>query len=395
MQKLKKANISKLIVAGLIATSVSVYTNLDNQALAWNSHNGVSQEYVDKENAKQDQAIAGGIKHDKEQDQAIEEAKNDRDDIRGEIGQEVADRTEADKNLQDQIDEAKNDRDDIRGEIGQEVADRTEEDNKLQEDINKKEEQSKDRDEQLQNNIDKEEEARQEADNKLQEDINEKEEQSKDRDEQLQNNIDKEITDRTEADNKIHDVIGVQDKNELEQQYDNSHYIGGASSLVDADMKLDQAIYDVNNRVDNLENRVSDVEERIDKVGAMAAAIANLRTMGYDPEAPTEIAIGMGQYKNETGMAVGIFHYPNRDFMLSASLSYSDDEVMGGIGATWKLGRKSAEDRAKDAEEKRLEKVKELEEMAKKEKVKAQAERHAKLLAEREAAGEPIIVENK
>ena len=160
-------------------------------------------------------------------------------------------------------------------------------------------------------------------------------------------------------------------------------------------MKLDQAIYDVNNRVDNLENRVSDVEERIDKVGAMAAAIANLRTMGYDPEAPTEIAIGMGQYKNETGMAVGIFHYPNRDFMLSASLSYSDDEVMGGIGATWKLGRKSAEDRAKDAEEKRLEKVKELEEMAKKEKVKAQAERHAKLLAEREAAGEPIIVENK
>ena len=363
MQKLKKANISKLIVAGLIATSVSVYTNLDNQALAWNSHNGVSQEYVDKENAKQEQVIAGGIKHDKEQDQAIEEAKNDRDDIRGEIGQEVADRTEAD--------------------------------NKLQEDINEKEEQSKDRDEQLQNNIDKEEEARQEADNKLQEDINEKEEQSKDRDEQLQNNIDKEITDRTEADNKIHDVIGVQDKNELEQQYDNSHYIGGASSLVDADMKLDQAIYDVNNRVDNLENRVSDVEERIDKVGAMAAAIANLRTMGYDPEAPTEIAIGMGQYKNETGMAVGIFHYPNRDFMLSASLSYSDDEVMGGIGATWKLGRKSAEDRAKDVEEKRLEKVKELEEMAKKEKVKAQAERHAKLLAEREAAGEPIIVENK
>ena len=377
MQKLKKANISKLIVAGLIATSVSVYTNLDNQALAWPSHGGVSQEYVDKENAKQDQAIAGGIKHDIAQDQAI------------------AGGIKHDKEQDQAIEEAKNDRDDIRGEIGQEVADRTEADNKLQEDINEKEEQSKDRDEQLQNNIDKEEEARQEADNKLQEDINEKEEQSKDRDEQLQNNIDKEITDRTEADNKIHDVIGVQDKNELEQQYDNSHYIGGASSLVDADMKLDQAIYDVNNRVDNLENRVSDVEERIDKVGAMAAAIANLRTMGYDPEAPTEIAIGMGQYKNETGMAVGIFHYPNRDFMLSASLSYSDDEVMGGIGATWKLGRKSAEDRAKDAEEKRLEKVKELEEMAKKEKVKAQAERHAKLLAEREAAGEPIIVENK
>ena len=84
---------------------------------------------------------------------------------------------------------------------------------------------------------------------------------------------------------------------------------------------------------------MSDVEDRIDKVGAMSAAIANLRTMGFDPEAPTEIAIGVGQYKSETGLALGVFHYPNQDFMLSASISTSGDEVMGGIGATWKLGQ--------------------------------------------------------
>ena len=77
---------------------------------------------------------------------------------------------------------------------------------------------------------------------------------------------------------------------------------------------------------------MSDVEDRIDKVGAMSAAIANLRTMGFDPEAPTEIAIGVGQYKSETGLALGVFHYPNQDFMLSASISTSGDEVMGGIG---------------------------------------------------------------
>ncbi len=119
----------------------------------------------------------------------------------------------------------------------------------------------------------------------------------------------------------------------------------------------------------------------------MSAAIANLRTMGYDPEAPTEIAVGMGQYKNETGMAVGIFHYPNRDFMLSASVSYAGDEVMGGIGATWKLGRKALtnEERTAFEEEKRVEKADEIEKAAKEAKVKAQAERHAKLLAEREA----------
>ena len=99
----------------------------------------------------------------------------------------------------------------------------------------------------------------------------------------------------------------------------------------------------VDGRINNLENRVGKLEDRIDKVGAMSAAIANLRTMGYDPAAPTEIAVGVGQYRSETGVALGMFHYPNRDFMLSLSVSTSGDEVMGGIGATWKFGRKSPE----------------------------------------------------
>ena len=152
------------------------------------------------------------------------------------------------------------------------------------------------------------------------------------------------------------------------------------------------SLADVGNRVTGLEssvnsmnNRLSDVEDRIDKVGAMSAAIANLRTMGFDPEAPTEIAIGVGQYKSETGLALGVFHYPNQDFMLSASISTSGDEVMGGIGATWKLGRKSAAEKAKDEEARRLEKAEEMKKLAQDAKVKAQAERHAKLLAEREA----------
>ena len=152
------------------------------------------------------------------------------------------------------------------------------------------------------------------------------------------------------------------------------------------------SLTDVGNRVtglessmNNMNNRLNDVEDRIDKVGAMAAAIANLRTMGFDPEAPTEIAIGVGQYKSETGLALGVFHYPNQDFMLSASISTSGDEVMGGIGATWKLGRKSAAEKAKDEEAKRLEKAEDMKKLAQEEKVKAQAERHAKLLAEREA----------
>lgn len=155
----------------------------------------------------------------------------------------------------------------------------------------------------------------------------------------------------------------------------------------------------VDGRINNLENRVGKLEDRIDKVGAMSAAIANLRTMGYDPAAPTEVAVGIGQYRDETGAALGLFHYPNRDFMLSLSVSTSGDEVMGGIGATWKFGRKSpekvaeikkaqAEADARRAEEAKLAKAEEMKQAAKEAKIKAQQERHAKLAAQRAAQAE-------
>ena len=75
----------------------------------------------------------------------------------------------------------------------------------------------------------------------------------------------------------------------------------------------------------------------------MAAAIANLRTMGYDPAAPTEVAVASASTEMKPAQLWALFHYPNRDFMLSLSVSTSGDEVMGGIGATWKFGRKSPE----------------------------------------------------
>ena len=216
---------------------------------------------------------------------------------------------------------------------------------------------------------------------------------------EVRGEISSEIRDRTEADEKLQqsidiqrEVIGAGSTEELKGAYSGTNYISDAENMVEADRKLDAAISDVNSRVDGLEGR-------IDKVGAMSAAIANLRTMGYDPAAPTEVAVGVGQYRDETGMALGLFHYPNRDFMLSLSVSTSGDEYMGGIGATWKFGRKSpekvaeikkaqAEADARRAEEQKLAKAEEMKKAAKEAKVQAQMERHAKLAAERAALEE-------
>lgn len=139
--------------------------------------------------------------------------------------------------------------------------------------------------------------------------------------------------------------------------------------------------------VSRLDSKIDKLDGRIEKVGAMSAAIANLHTMGYDPAAPTEIAVGVGQYRDKTGLAVGAFHYPNRDFMMSFSVSTAGDEFMAGIGATWKIGRKSPEQMLKAQQEKAArEKLAEAEAMkkaAKDTRVAAQQARHAKMLAER------------
>ena len=200
-----------------------------------------------------------------------------------------------------------------------------------------------------------------------------------------------EITDVSNKVNAVDSKVGDTTKldktiTERQEYKDNQSLVGAINAESAMRQKLDNDVKALDGRVSNLEDRMGDVEDRIDKVGAMAAAIANLRTMGYDPEAPTEIAVGVGQYESETGLALGVFHYPNQDFMLSASISTSGDEVMGGIGATWKIGRKSAAEKARSVEEKRVAKAEEMQEMAKAEKVKAQRERHAQMLAEREAA---------
>ena len=194
------------------------------------------------------------------------------------------------------------------------------------------------------------------------------------------------------GDNTTIDNSGVSIKDENGNVFMGDHDV----VIKDSDGNVEASLSDVANRVDGIEqsigdlnSRMGELEDRIDKVGAMAAAIANLRTMGYDPAAPTEVAVGIGQYRKETGAALGLFHYPNRDFMLSLSVSTSGDEVMGGIGATWKFGRKSPEkvaaEKAEKAREAKLQKAEAIKEAARLKKIEAQQERHAKLAAQKTA----------
>lgn len=181
--------------------------------------------------------------------------------------------------------------------------------------------------------------------------------------------IENEVKAREDADNKLSDRINDE-----------------VTTRANEDKRI-EAKFD--GEVSRLDSKIDKLDARVEKVGAMAAAIANLHTMGYDPEAPTEIAVGVGQYRDKTGMALGAFHYPNRDFMLSFSVSTAGDEYMGGIGATWKFGRKTPEElrqaEAEKAAKAKLAKAEAVKKAAKDARVAAQQKRHAEMLAARTA----------
>lgn len=141
--------------------------------------------------------------------------------------------------------------------------------------------------------------------------------------------------------------VKIKDKNTNEIKLSDLGYLGDLDQELTAHSEYNGTAVGAFNaeaairrgEIARLDNRIDELDTRVNKVGAMAAAIASLKSIGYSPEAPTEFSVGVGQYKGKTGIALGFFHYPNKDFMLNFSMSSSSGEMMGGIGAIWRFGK--------------------------------------------------------
>ena len=85
----------------------------------------------------------------------------------------------------------------------------------------------------------------------------------------------------------------------------------------------------------------TDLEHKVDKVGANAAAMANLHPMEFDPDSKWNIAAAMGNYGSETATAIGAFYRPNEDVMVNFSTAFGTGENMVGGGVSVRLGKGS------------------------------------------------------
>ena len=97
-------------------------------------------------------------------------------------------------------------------------------------------------------------------------------------------------------------------------------------------------------------NMVMNVNNRVNRLGAQAAAMGALRHLQYDPLEPTTIMAGVGTYKGEAALALGIAHYKNEStlFHAGASIGSRGDELMANAGVSWKFGARADETAVKD-----------------------------------------------
>lgn len=88
--------------------------------------------------------------------------------------------------------------------------------------------------------------------------------------------------------------------------------------------------------------QISQVEHHLTKeiadVGALSAAMAALKPLGYNPDEKTQIMAGIGGYKGSQGVALGVAHHDNEDVMYHGGLAYSGNGVMWNAGISIRLG---------------------------------------------------------
>lgn len=83
----------------------------------------------------------------------------------------------------------------------------------------------------------------------------------------------------------------------------------------------------------------NDLEGKVNKVGANAAAMANLHPMEFDPDSKWNVAAAIGNYGSETAAAIGAFYRPNDNVMVNLSTAFGTGENMVGGGVSVRLGK--------------------------------------------------------
>lgn len=101
--------------------------------------------------------------------------------------------------------------------------------------------------------------------------------------------------------------------------------------------QLNDAAQRISNRYDAA---IANNQREISKVGARAAAMANLHYQDFNADDKWSFAAGYGHYKGQNAGALGIAYQPNENTMISVSSTIGKDAMIGA-GVSMKFGKSS------------------------------------------------------
>lgn len=90
-----------------------------------------------------------------------------------------------------------------------------------------------------------------------------------------------------------------------------------------------------------MNGRISHLDTKINRVGAGAAAMANLHPLDYDPDDKWSFSAGFGNYRDANAIAIGAFYRPNENSMVNVSGTFGNGENMLGLGVSFKFGEET------------------------------------------------------
>ena len=86
-------------------------------------------------------------------------------------------------------------------------------------------------------------------------------------------------------------------------------------------------------------NTVSNtVTTKVNEAGAHAAALAAMNPLSYDPLKKSQVMAGVGAYKGNKALALGVAHYANEDTMFNVGVSVGGGSNMMNAGVTYRFG---------------------------------------------------------
>lgn len=102
----------------------------------------------------------------------------------------------------------------------------------------------------------------------------------------------------------------------------------------------------LSNRVDNMQGSSHNIQGEIKSVGALSAAIASLKPIQYDPNNKSQMMAGVGTYRGEQAMDVGLGYYFNEKTFahVGGAFDFGGSSPMWNAGIAFKFGGSKRKD---------------------------------------------------